>query len=79
MKSIYAIIQDNLKKALVLSLGATAVVLVIFSYFSLKAVENHASTFIMKHTARLAEAGINAQNVGDVEKEVLNPGKRRKT
>lgn len=70
MKSIYAIIQDNLKKALVLSLGATATVLVIFSYFSLKAVENHASTFIMKHTARLAEAGINAQNVGDVEKEV---------
>lgn len=70
MKSIYSIIHDNLKKALVLSLGSTAVVLVVFSYFSMDAVEKHASNFVMKHAANLAQAGINAQNIGDVDKEV---------
>ncbi len=70
VKSIYTIIQDNLRKALLLSLGSTAVVLVVFSYFSQRAVENHATRFILKHAAGLAEAGINTQNVGDVDKEI---------
>lgn len=69
-KNIYTIIQDNLRKALLMSLGSTAVVLVVFSYFSQQAVENNATRFIVKHAAGLAEAGINAQNVGDVDKEI---------
>ena len=55
---------------MILSLGSTAVVLVVFSYYSQRAVESHATHFIMKHAAGLAEAGINAQNVGDVDKEI---------
>ncbi|MDD4976853.1 MAG: sensor histidine kinase [Bacteriovorax sp.] len=70
IKSIYSIIHDNLRKALLLSLGTTAVVLVIFSYYSLRAVEEHATHFLMKHAEGLAQAGINAQNVGDVDKEI---------
>jgi hypothetical protein len=69
-KSIYSIIHDNLRRALVLSLGSTAVVLVIFSYFSLRTVEENATHFLMKHAEGLAQAGVNAQNVGDVDKEI---------
>jgi signal transduction histidine kinase len=70
VKSIYSIIHDNLRKALILSLGSTAVVLLIFSYYSLRAVEDHAAHFLIKHAEGLAQAGINAQNVGDVDKEI---------
>lgn len=69
-KSIYSIIHDNLRRSLILSLGITALVLLIFSYFSLRAVEEHASHFLMKHAERLAQAGINTQNIGDVDKEI---------
>lgn len=70
VKSIYSIIHDNLRRTLVLSLGSTAVVLAIFSYFSLRTVEEHATHFLMKHAEGLVQAGINAQNVGDVDKEI---------
>lgn len=53
-----------------LSLGATAIVLVIFSYFSMKAVEEHASSFLLGYAASLARAGVHAQSLIDIDKEV---------
>jgi signal transduction histidine kinase len=70
MNTIYSLIHSNLRRILAISLGAAGVVLVLYSFLSLKQTESQAIKFVTSHVAALAQAGINSQNVNEIDKEI---------
>lgn len=70
MTSIYSVILSILKRGLALSLGAAGVALFAYSVYSLKKTETQALRFVTNHVAALAEAGVNSQNVNEIDKEI---------
>lgn len=70
MTSIYSVILSILKRGLALSLGAAGVALLTYSVYSLKKTESQAMRFVTNHVAALAEAGVNSQNVNEIDKEI---------
>jgi signal transduction histidine kinase len=70
MTSIYSVILSILKRGLALSLGAAGVALLAYSVYSLKKTETQAMRFVTNHVAALAEAGVNSQNVNEIDKEI---------
>lgn len=70
MTSIYSVILSILKRGLALSLGAAGVALLVYSAYSLKKTETQAMRFVTNHVAALAEAGVNSQNVNEIDKEI---------
>lgn len=70
MTSIYSVIFSILKRGLALSLGAAGVALLAYSTYSLKKTESQAMRFVTNHVAALAEAGVNSQNVNEIDKEI---------
>ena len=70
MNTIYSIIHSNLKRILAISLATAGVVLVLYSFLSLKQTESQAIKFVKSHVAALAQAGVNSQNVNEIDKEI---------
>ncbi|MGE3263109.1 MAG: ATP-binding protein [Bacteriovoracia bacterium] len=70
MTSIYSVILSILKRGLALSLGAAGLALLAYSVYSLKKTETQAMRFVTNHVAALAEAGVNSQNVNEIDKEI---------
>lgn len=70
MTSIYSVILSILKRGLILSLGAAGLALLAYSFYSLKKTEAQAMRFVTNHVAALAEAGVNSQNVNEIDKEI---------
>lgn len=70
MNSIQSLIHKNLNRMLALSLGAAGAALIIYSFFSLKKTESQAIHFVTSHVAALAQAGVNSQNVNEIDKEI---------
>ena len=70
MISIYSVILSILKRGLALSLGAAGFALLAYSVYSLKKTETQALRFVTNHVAALAEAGVNSQNVNEIDKEI---------
>lgn len=70
MNTIYSLIHKNLKQMLAVSLGAAGAVLAIYIFFSFKQTEVQAVRFVTNHVAALAQAGVNSQNVNEIDKEI---------
>ena len=70
MKNIYSLIHDNLKKMLIVSLSAAAIILLIYAVLSVRQSERQAAEFVMNHVESLVEAGVNSQDVNGIDKEI---------
>ena len=70
MNSIQSVILKAVKSALAASLGIAAVGFIAYSVFALRKTERQAIRFITSHVTALAEAGINSQNVNEIDKEI---------
>jgi signal transduction histidine kinase len=70
MISIQGLLQKNLNRMLIVSLSGSLLVLVLYSFISLKQTESQAIRFVSKHVLTLAQAGVNSQNVNEIDKEV---------
>jgi signal transduction histidine kinase len=70
LNTIYSLIHRNLKRTLLVSLNAAGFVLVIYSFLSFKQTESQAVRFVTNHVAALAQAGVNSQNVNEIDKEI---------
>ncbi len=69
-KSIYSIILKNLKRMLAVTLSVSALLILAYSVISFKQTEAQATRFVLNHVERLAQAGVNSQNVGDIDLEI---------
>lgn len=70
MSSIQSVILKAAKSALAASLGIAAFGFIVYSVFALRKTEQQAMRFITSHVTALAEAGINSQNVNEIDKEI---------
>lgn len=55
---------------LIVSLSAATLCLLVYSAFSFKQTERQAVNFVMNHVSALAQAGVNSQNVNEIDKEI---------
>jgi signal transduction histidine kinase len=69
-KTIYSIILRNLKRMLAVTLIVSAFLILAYTVISFKQTEAQATRFVMNHVQRLAQAGVNSQNVGDIDLEI---------
>lgn len=70
MNTIYSLIHRNLKRTLAASLAAAVLVLCIYSFLSFRKVESQAIKFVTNHIQALAQAGVNSQNINEIDKEI---------
>lgn len=70
MKTIGSLIHRRLNRMLLVSLGTATLCLLAYSAFSFKQTEKQAVNFVMNHVAALAQAGVNSQNVNEIDKEI---------
>lgn len=70
MNTIYSLIHRNLRRTLLVSLSAAGSVLLVYSVLSFKQTELQAVDFVANHVAALAQAGVNSQNINEIDKEI---------